>query len=666
MFAKLLVANRGEIACRIIRTARRLGIHTVAVYSEADAGALHPRLADEAVNIGPPESRRSYLDIDKILDAAMSSGAVAIHPGYGFLSENGDFAERCSERGLVFVGPPAQAIHLMGLKATAKTLLAGAGVPLIPGYHGENQDDHTLGDEASRIGYPLIIKASAGGGGKGMRLVERSDDFAAALASCRREALAAFANDHLILERYLQRPRHIEMQIFADSHGHTLSLFERDCSVQRRHQKVMEEAPAPGMSETMRKRMGEAAVAAARAVGYVGAGTVEFMVEPDGAFYFLEMNTRLQVEHPVTEMITGLDLVEWQLRVAAGEPLPLLQEQLQLRGHAMEARIYAEDPERDFVPSAGRLLHFSSPQPGENVRVDSGVEEGDDVSVHYDPLLAKLVVWGEDRETALVWMRRALAEFRVVGVITNIAFLSRLTACPAFAMADLSTSLIKDHEDLLFPPVTAAPPEVLLVAAVGELLAEQAAAEKDAAASADPWSPWHHRDGWLLNLPGQRTLRYGSGQTLAEVLVDYGGDHWRLTVHGDTVVARGWLLEGHRFTVELDQRRAPAFFIVSGSRRHVVYDGRTWVMERHDPLGKFGQSGGPASGCAAPMPGKVISHLTPVGARVEKGTALLILEAMKMEQTLVAPKSGLVKGYFFAEGDQVREGELLVDFLEEG
>jgi 3-methylcrotonyl-CoA carboxylase alpha subunit len=666
MFAKLLVANRGEIACRIIRTARRLGIGTVAVYSEADAGALHSRLADEAVNIGPPESRRSYLDIDKILDAATSSGAVAIHPGYGFLSENGDFAERCNERGLVFVGPPVEAIRLMGLKATAKTLLAGAGVPLIPGYHGENQDDHTLSAEASRIGYPLIIKASAGGGGKGMRLVERSDDFAAALASCRREALAAFGGDHLILERYLQRPRHIEVQIFADSHGHALSLFERDCSVQRRHQKVMEEAPAPGMSEAMRKCMGEAAVAAARAVGYVGAGTVEFMVEPDGAFYFLEMNTRLQVEHPVTEMITGLDLVEWQLRVAAGQPLPLCQEQVQLRGHALEARIYAEDPERDFVPSAGRLLHFSPPQQGENVRVDSGVEAGDEVSAHYDPLLAKLIVWGEDRETTLARMRRALAEFVVVGVITNIAFLSRLTACAAFAAADLSTSLIMDHEEMLFPPVTALPPEALLVAASGELLAERVAAEKEAAAGADPWSPWHCRDGWLLNLQSRRTLCYGSGETLAEVLVDYGGDHWRLTVNGETVVARAWSLEGHHFTIELDQRRAPAIFIASGSRRHVVFDGQTWIMERHDPLGLFDHSGGPASGCAAPMPGKVISHLIPVGARVEKGTALLILEAMKMEQTLVAPKSGMVKGYFFAEGDQVGEGALLVDFEEEG
>src|SRR5574343_258757 len=439
MFTKILIANRGEIACRVIKTARRLGIKTVAVYSEADAGARHVRLADEAVLIGPAAARESYLVIEKIIAAAKQTGAEAIHPGYGFLSENEAFCHACDAAGIVFIGPPVSAIRAMGSKSEAKKLMEKAGVPLTPGYHGDNQAPAFLNLQADAIGYPVLIKAAAGGGGKGMRLVEKSGDFLEALASCKREAASSFGSDHVLVEKYLTRPRHIEIPVFGDTHGNYVYLFERDCSVQRRHQKVLEEAPAPGMTPERRAAMGQAAVDAARAVGYVGAGTVEFIANQDGSFYFMEMNTRLQVEHPGTEMITGQDLVEWQLRVAAGEPLPLNQEQLSIHGHALEARIYAEDPAKGFLPAPGRLVHLAPPEESAHVRVDTGVEEGDAISPHYDPMIAKLIVWDVNRDRALARMLQALADYRVVGVANNIEFLSRLTACPAFANADLAT-----------------------------------------------------------------------------------------------------------------------------------------------------------------------------------------------------------------------------------
>src|SRR5512138_352971 len=416
MFEKILIANRGEIACRVIRTARRLGIRTVAVHPEADANARHVRLADEAVAIGPAAARESYLSVPRILEAARATGAQAIHPGYGFLSENAEFAEACARAGIAFVGPPAAAIRAMGSKSAAKALMEKAGVPLTPGYHGDNQDPAFLAKEAKRIGYPVLIKASAGGGGKGMRRVDAPEDFEAALAACRREAAQAFGDDRVLLERYVLRPRHVEIQVFGDRHGNCLHLFERDCSVQRRHQKVLEEAPAPGMTPERRAAMGAAAVAAAKAIGYVGAGTVEFIADQAGTFHFMEMNTRLQVEHPVTEMITGLDLVEWQLRVAAGEPLPMAQEQLRIRGHALEARIYAEDPDRGFLPSTGKLIHLAPPAESLHVRVDTGVAQGDEITPYYDPMIAKLIVWDETRDLALARMLQALANYRIVGV----------------------------------------------------------------------------------------------------------------------------------------------------------------------------------------------------------------------------------------------------------
>jgi 3-methylcrotonyl-CoA carboxylase alpha subunit len=500
MFSKILIANRGEIACRVIRTARRLGLTTVAVYSEADAGALHVELADEAWPIGPAPARESYLNAGAILGAARASGAEAVHPGYGFLSENADFAEACEEAGLVFIGPPAAAIRAMGSKAAAKALMAEQGLPLVPGYHGEAQDTGRLAREAERIGFPVLLKASAGGGGRGMRVVESAAELPRALEAARREAKGAFGDDRILIEKYLARPRHIEVQVFADRFGNTVHLFDRDCSIQRRYQKVIEEAPAPGLDPGLRAGMAEAAIAAARAVNYVGAGTVEFMFA-DNAFYFMEMNTRLQVEHPVTEAVTGEDLVEWQLRVAAGERLPKPQEELALTGHAIEARLYAEDPERQFLPQTGRLDALRLPPP-ELARVDTGVREGDAISPYYDPMIAKLIVHGEDRAAALARLGQALAQTAVLGLTTNLAFLARLAKHPDFTAAALDTGFIERHRDALCPGRQSPPADIVAAAALSRLLLRAESARRAALASADPYSPWHSRQGWWAAAPG--------------------------------------------------------------------------------------------------------------------------------------------------------------------
>ena len=674
MFTKILIANRGEIACRVIRTARRMGVRCVAVYSEADANARHVRMADEAVCIGPAAVRESYLVAERILDAARRTGAQAVHPGYGFLSENAGFADACAAAGIVFIGPPADAIRAMGSKSAAKTLMAAADVPLTPGYHGANQDPDFLRQQADAIGYPVLIKAAAGGGGKGMRLVEQREDFAAALASCQREAISSFGSDVVLIEKYLRRSRHIEMQIFADTQGNCVHLFERDCSVQRRYQKVLEEAPAPGMTPERRAAMGRAAVDAARAVGYVGAGTVEFIASDtfaqDGRFYFMEMNTRLQVEHPVTEMITGQDLVEWQLRVASGEPLPLRQEQLDIRGHAVEARIYAENPEQDFLPSTGRLLHLARPAESLNVRVDTGIEQGDEITPYYDPMIAKLIVWDVDRHAALARMRQALADYRIVGVNTNVDFLSRLVACPAFANADLDTGLIERSREFLFPARSEPPKSVFFVAAVAGLLREHAAALARASQSGDPWSPWSLHDGWRLNLQPRRTLTYRSGDALHKVIVAYEADGWRLTLGSESVLARGRFLDSGRFAgqlaVELDDRRLVASVVAvtekHEQKRHVFLNGTTYVLQRDDPLHLVEAGGAHGGVLTAPMPGKVIALLAAAGQQVDKGAPLLILEAMKMEHTITAPKNGRVRAFRYATGDQVADGAELVDF----
>ena len=654
MFDKILIANRGEIACRIIKTARRMGVRTVAVFSEADAGARHVRLADEAVCIGPAAARESYLVGEKIIAAAKQTAAKAIHPGYGFLSENEAFCRACDEAGIVFIGPPVEAIRAMGSKSEAKKLMGAAGVPLTPGYHGDDQDPEKLLFEADSIGYPVLIKAAAGGGGKGMRLVEKHEDFLAHLASCQREAQASFGDAHVLIERYVTRPRHVEIQIFGDSQGNYVSLFERDCSVQRRHQKVLEEAPAPGMTPERRRAMGDAAVEAARAVNYAGAGTVEFIVAPDGGFYFMEMNTRLQVEHPVTEMITGLDLVEWQLRVAHGEPLPLSQDQIRLSGHAIEARIYAEDPAKGFLPSIGKLLHLSPPQEGVHVRVDAGVEEGVSISPFYDPMIAKLIVWDESREKALARMRGALGEFRVVGVANNIGFLSRLVDSRSFTDADLDTGLIEREAEALFPGDHGPPDDVFLVAALAQLLGE-------AKTAAGP-SPWDRSDGWRMNGALLRELAFRCGEKRETIAVTYLDGAYRLKSSAREVFARGKLTGHGCILADFNGHQEESVAVADSGAFHIFWRGGNWKIEWLNPLDVAAVSGAGHGGLLAPMPGRVIALLVEEGARVEAGVPLLILEAMKMEHKLTAPSAGVVKAFRCAVDDQVGEGAELVEF----
>jgi len=668
MFDKILIANRGEIACRVATTARRLGVRTVAVYSDADAGSRHVAFADEAVRIGPPPARDSYLQAAAIIAAAREHGAQAIHPGYGFLSENEGFARTVAEAGLVFIGPPPRALAAMGSKSEAKALMEAASVPLVPGYHGAEQDPARLAGEAARIGYPVLIKAALGGGGKGMRIVTRAEEFAEMLASCKREAAASFGDDRVLVEKYLLRPRHVEVQVFADTHGNCLSLFERDCSVQRRHQKVIEEAPAPGMTAERRRAMGEAAVAAARAVGYVGAGTVEFIVEAD-TFYFMEMNTRLQVEHPVTEMITGHDLVEWQLRVAAGERLPVAQDELAIRGHAIEARLYAENPDKGFLPAIGRLSHMSMPAAVEfrrnaddngfhdpaPVRIDSGVRPGDAISPHYDPMIAKLVVWGEDRAQAIARMRAALAEFHIVGLANNVDFLARLMDNPSFVAADLDTGLIERERERLFA-LEARVPEDMLAAACARVLADEAAA------SGSRRDPFDMRNGWRLNYIYTRTLTLASAHGVHEVLLDYGRDGWRYR-HGshDTplaIVAN----DGTRLRLRLGHRQLSADVVRDGDDLHVFSAGRHRTLTLVDVIAHAGEHDGDGAGLVAPMPGKVIAVHVAAGSQVAKGTPLLVMEAMKMEHAIVAPEDGIVEAVLYAAGEQVAEGAPLVTF----
>ncbi len=670
MFKKILIANRGEIACRVAATCRKLGVRTVAVYSDADASARHVLACDEAVHIGASAPAQSYLRGDRIIEAARATGAQAVHPGYGFLSENAGFAQACADAGLVFIGPPPSAINAMGLKAESKRLMAKAGVPLVPGYHGARQDPSMLRREADRIGYPVMIKASAGGGGKGMRIVTADEEFDAALASCKREASNSFGDDAVLIERYVTRPRHIEIQVFGDAHGNCIHLFERDCSVQRRHQKVLEEAPAPGISEARRAEMGAAAVAAAKAVGYVGAGTVEFIAEPtadgDLRFFFMEMNTRLQVEHPVTEAITGLDLVEWQLRVAAGERLPLQQHELRIHGHAIEARICAENPDAQFLPATGRLEIYRTPPgavsferganstvgaPSAPVRVDAGVREGDAVLPFYDSMIAKLIVWGADREQALARLDAALAQTHIVGVHTNVAFLRRVAASASFANADLDTALIERERAVLFDAAQLS----LEVAAAG-VVAHALAAER-ALETTDPWS---RRDGWRLHGSAVRrfdiqaqgvhrlfTLERSAG---AQTLV-LGAQRWPLATRD-----RG----AQVYDVSVGERRWALTVYATGERFSVFAPEGSAVVDEFDPIAHSADGAIDPGGLAAPMPGKVIAFLAKAGDAVVQGQPLAVMEAMKMEHTIAAPRDGTIAELLYAVGDQVSEGgELL-------
>ena len=662
MFTKILIANRGEIACRVAATAKRLGIQTVAVYADADADAMHVKACDEAVHIGGSAPAQSYLQWQRILDAACATGAQAVHPGYGFLSENDAFATACAEAGLVFIGPKPASIRAMGLKAESKRLMANAGVPLVPGYHGENQDSAFLQEQADVIGYPVLIKASAGGGGKGMRVVSQAGDFAAALSSCQREAINSFANDAVLIEKYVQRPRHIEIQIFGDNHGNCVSLFERDCSVQRRHQKVLEEAPAPGMTAAMRLAMGEAAVAAAKAVQYVGAGTVEFIVEQadDGAmsFYFMEMNTRLQVEHPVTEAVTGLDLVAWQLRVAAGEPLPKSQDQLQLNGHAIEARICAENPNQDFLPATGPLWHFSGPEASHfcftagGVRLDTGVTQGDVVSPFYDSMLAKLIVWGADRDEALAKLDKALSEMQVVGVANNVAFLRDVVQSASFSQGDLDTDLIARERDNLFKTQTLS--EDLAVAGVMGMVLRQ---EVDAMGS----NPWQAVDGWQVvgapPRPFQLQGAWGDEVRALDVVLYSAPQRVRIA---DTDHAFEWRAHPRGVSVCLNGVWTDLSVVASAGQYHVFSRAGHAVLQWVDPLAGSAQAADALGGLNTPMPGKLIRMDVAVGDTVAKGQVLAVMEAMKMEHSIASPRDGVVSEVFYAVGDQVAEGQALL------
>ncbi len=664
MFEKILIANRGEIACRVAATARRLGIRTVAVYSEADADARHVRACDEAVPIGGAAPRDSYLRADRILEVARTTGAQAVHPGYGFLSENADFAQACADAGIAFIGPPPDAIRRMGSKSAAKTLMAKAGVPLVPGYHGADNDPALLAAEAARIGYPVLIKASAGGGGKGMRRVDAAGGFAAALSSCQREAQSSFGDAHVLVERYVLRPRHIEIQVFADSQGRCVHLFERDCSVQRRHQKVLEEAPAPAMGDARRAEMGAAAIAAAAAVGYVGAGTVEFIAEEvddgDLRFYFMEMNTRLQVEHPVTEAITGLDLVEWQLRVAAGQPLPLRQDQLAINGHAIEARICAENPDAGFLPATGTMdvlrwpphVAFQRAPADAGVRVDAGVREGDAITPHYDPMIAKLIVWGDNRAQALARLDAALEATRIVGLQTNVAFLRRVVRSRSFAQADLDTALIERERAVLLdqPPLA---PEVAAAGVVAHVLAGEALQ-----VDGDPWS---RRDGWRLHGGARRhfDLEVG-GAPLAVALARHHDGRCTLQIGEQRWPIGVKPLGDGLHDVTLGQRRLRLEVFVHGERVAVFAPEGSAVLRNVDAIAHAGDAAAEGGRLTAPMPGKVVAFLSKAGDAVTKGQPLAVMEAMKMEHTLAAPRDGVVAELLYAVGDQVAEGgELL-------
>ena len=661
MFKKILIANRGEIACRVAATARRMGIQTVAVYSDADAGAKHVQACDEAVHVGGSAPKDSYLRWERILEAAKATGAEAVHPGYGFLSENEDFAKACAAAGLVFIGPPASAILAMGLKAESKRLMESAGVPLVPGYHGADQDPALLQGEADRIGYPALIKASAGGGGKGMRVVEKSEDFAAALASCKREAINSFGSDAVLIEKYVQRPRHIEIQVFGDTQGNCVYLFERDCSVQRRHQKVLEEAPAPGMTEALRAQMGAAAVAAAKAVNYVGAGTVEFIVEqtaydqPESMkFFFMEMNTRLQVEHPVTEAITGLDLVEWQLRVASGEPLPLAQNQIRIQGHAIEARICAENPDNNFLPATGTLQVYRKPQAASfersTVRIDDGVREGDTISPFYDSMVAKLIVHGDTREQALARLDTALAQTHIVGLNTNVQFLRHVVRSPAFANAQLDTALIQRESAVLFKqdPVGL---QNAAAAVIADALRSEAAAQ-----GADPFS---RRDGWQSHGTTRRRfeLEY-DGQPVRAVLTY--GSQLLLQVGEGAEAALQFTPQGDGLWVQFNGQRIHSTVHAQGELRHVFTPQGAARISLLDPLAHAGEAAQEGGRLTAPMPGKVVSFAVKAGDKVKAGQPLAVMEAMKMEHTISAPKDGTVAELLYAPGDQVTEGAELL------
>jgi 3-methylcrotonyl-CoA carboxylase alpha subunit len=664
MINKLLIANRGEIACRVIKTANAQGIKTVAVYSDADKNALHVQMADEAVYLGPSPSKESYLRGELIIEKAKELGVDAIHPGYGFLSENAEFANLCAKNNIIFVGPPASAIEAMGSKSAAKHIMEKAGVPLVPGYHGDDQNEAVLKGAADEMGYPVLLKAAAGGGGKGMRQVWSEKEFSQALNAAKRESMASFGDDHMLVEKYLTRPRHVEIQVFCDTHGNGVYLFERDCSVQRRHQKIIEEAPAPNMSQSVREKMGEAAILAAKAINYVGAGTVEFLLDEDDSFYFMEMNTRLQVEHPVTEMITREDLVHWQLTIAEGKPLPKQQSELTLTGHAFEARIYAEDPNNEFLPSTGTLCLLRTPKENDVVRVDTGVVEGDEVSVFYDPMIAKLVVWGENREIALKRLISALGDYYIDGVSTNIDFLKRVATHPAFVAAELTTTFVEKHHDSLFSATANEETSNDTHANIPAMALLSLLNRKASGKNKTP-AVWSTAGAWRANANHIETLSllYNEEEVHVEVKHQRSGSEnvWELSVDDNTYNVDGKLVDNN---LQATINGYKSTFTFSNTNDTFTL----FNKDTHATFSRISASLGDDSGDAndanfsAPMNGTIVAHLVEKGVLVKKGEPILVMEAMKMEHSIIAPHDGSVEEFFFNPGELVDGGATLLAF----
>lgn len=649
MFDKILIANRGEIACRIIQTAKRLGILTVAIYSEVDKNARHVRMADEAYCVGPAQAKHSYLNMNQILTIAKRANAQAIHPGYGFLSENAEFARLCEEQRIKFIGPSPKAIEAMGSKAKAKALMANAQVPIVPGYHGEDQSLERLLEEARRIGFPVLLKATAGGGGKGMRSVDDEKDFLDAVGSAQREALSAFGDEQVLIEKLLLKPRHIEVQVFADTHGHCVSLFERDCSVQRRHQKIIEEAPAPNITQNQREKLSKAAIDAAKAIDYVGAGTIEFLMDERGEFYFMEMNTRLQVEHPVTEMVSDLDLVEWQFMVASGQPLPPAPSKP--HGHSIEVRIYAEDPNNQFLPVTGTVDYLDVPDEStQAVRVEYGIQQGDEISIYYDPMLAKLVAWGENRIQAIERLRHALNQFHVIGLKTNIAFLKHCLSHQAFTQGDVHTAFIDTHLQQLLLPKPRITSRELLMASLYHLLSR----------SQNPSDVWELKDAWRINGQAKENLVWQDENERLMVAVEHQSDGFSMTIDGKSYQVDGQLNK-QLLRLSIDDYSFTATVVEANQQYHFFYQDKTFSVKPFNLASAYSKEDHSEGQLTAPMPGTVIALLTEPGQQVKSGEGLLIIEAMKMEHTIFAPVDGTITGIHYEVGDQVSEGDELVE-----
>ena len=662
MFDTVLIANRGEIACRIIATARKLGIHTIAIYSDADANARHVRLADAAYSVGGSPATESYLQIDNVLDVAQKSGAEAIHPGYGFLSENADFAQACVDKGVVFIGPPPDAVRLMGAKDQARILMNRAGVPVVPGCNDLNIDLKVVLSEARKIGYPVIIKAASGGGGRGMRIVDEELQLPEALKSASRESMAAFANDKLLLEKFIQDPRHIEVQIFVDQHGNAVHMFERDCSIQRRYQKVIEEAPGPTVSDELRRHLTEAALTAAKAIHYVGAGTVEFIADPADNFYFLEMNTRIQVEHRVTEMLTGQDLVEWQFRIADGEQVPLQQNQITLRGHAIEVRLYAENPARNFVPSPGLVHHLRLPKDKPGLCIDNSLNVGDEVTPYYDPLIAKIIAWGGDRKDALHAIKRALNETQVAGVKTNVQLLSHIVRHPEFRAGNYNTGFIALHQDTLMAQSASASDLVLALGTLFILLKRKEETSGTVVDTKDPYSPWNEEDSWRLNLPAQDVIQLTDGGREIDIEVTFIPGGYHLTLPNSSMTVSGALVGESDVEAILGGIQIKGTVAFNGHELNLWLYDVDHVLTLRDRAPTSDAVADSVDNLSAPMPGRITQVMVGEGTVVRSGALLMVLEAMKMEHNIIAPSNGKVEKLNFSVGDWVDENTMLLDF----